>query len=240
MKYTEAAHQRFKRRYAQTMSLWKAVEDELATIGIALAAGPPNVTEAQQLVAALALKVKNRQIPASRTFSVDELKKPVEHLAFETQHFRCYSKLYKSADPSRLSDAATQAVQYALLLHLRLLIDFFYGEAKQDDCHVDHFNILDGFEATFPASLRPHSAQIKKLSLDLNKLLAHLTATRWEKNRPPMNDYDKFIPRIDDLITKFEAALPEEVRQVYLKHYRHWERYHPATVRQQGHVTHGR
>ncbi|HXM43907.1 MAG TPA: hypothetical protein VN924_21920 [Bryobacteraceae bacterium] len=70
------------------MSLWKAVEDELATVETALAAVPPNVAEAQQLVAALALRVKNRQIPASRTFSVDELKKL-----------------------SRLSGAATQAVQ---------------------------------------------------------------------------------------------------------------------------------
>jgi hypothetical protein len=79
---------------------------------------------------------------------------------------------------------------------------------KQDDCHVDHFNVPDGFEATFPASLHPHSAQIKQLSVDLNKLLAHITATRWERNRPPMSDYDKFIPTLDDLITKFEAALP--------------------------------
>jgi len=79
---------------------------------------------------------------------------------------------------------------------------------KQDDCHVDHFNVLDGFEATFPASLHPHSAQIKQLSVDLNQLLAHITATRWERNRPPMSDYDKFIPTLDDLITKFEAALP--------------------------------
>src|ERR1035438_7893970 len=122
------------------MSLWKTVESELAAIEAALVADPPNVAEARQRVADLALRVKSRMAPASRTFSVDELKKAVEHLAFETQHFRCYSKLYKSADLSRLSDAATQAVQYALLLHLRLLIDFFYGEAKQDDCHVDHFN----------------------------------------------------------------------------------------------------
>jgi hypothetical protein len=52
-----------------------------------------------------------------------------------------------------------------------------------------------------------------------------------------MNRYDEFIPTIDDLITKFEAALPKEVRQVYLKYYRHWERCHPATVRLQRHVT---
>ena len=204
--------------------------NELATIEAALAAVPPDVAEAQQLVAALAQKVKNRKTSATRVFSVDQLKKAVEHLSFEMQHFRCYSKLYSNDDLRRFSGAAHQAVRYALLLHLRLLIDFFYGEATQDDCHVDHFNVLDGFEAAFPASIHLHSARNRKMSVDLNKLLAHMTATRWEKNRPPMDDYDKFILTISDLITRFEAALPEDVRQVYLKHYRSWECSHPATA----------
>src|ERR1039458_6328359 len=109
------------------MFLWKTVESELATIEAALAAVPPNIAEAQQRVAALVQKIKNRNTSASRRFSVDELKKAVEHLAFEMQHFRCYYKLYTNADLSRFSGAAHQAVLYALLLHLRLLIDFFYG-----------------------------------------------------------------------------------------------------------------
>jgi hypothetical protein len=219
------------------MSFWKTVENDLALIEAALAAVPPSVAEAQPLVAALALKVKSRKTSASRTFNSDELKKAVEHLAFEMHHFRCYRKLDRSADLSRFSSAASQAVRYALLLHLRLLIDFFYGEPKQDDCHVGHFNILDGFEGAFPASVHLHSAQAKKMGTNLNKLLAHLTATRWEKNRPPMSDYDKFMPTIDDLITKFEAALTEEIRQVYWKHYRRWESRNPATVPQQISVT---
>ena len=201
-----------------------------AAIEAALVAAPPNAAEARRRVADLALKVKSRMAPASRVFSVDELKKAVEHLAFEMQHFRCYSKIYKSSDLTRFSGAAHQAVLYALLLHLRLLIDFFYGEPKRDDCSVDHFNVLNGFEAAFPASIHLHSARNKQVSVDLNKLLAHMTATRWEKNRPPMDDYDKFILTISDLITRFEAALPEDVRQVYLKHYRSWECSHPATA----------
>lgn len=216
------------------MSLWKTVESELAAIEAALVAVPPKVVEAQQRVADLAVKVKGRIAPAPRVFSADELKKAVEHLAFEIQHFRCYSKLYRNADLSRFCGAATQAVQYVLLLHLRLLIDFFYGEAKQDDCTVDHFNVLNGFEAAFPASIHLRSALNKKMTADLNKLLAHMTATRWEKNRPPMNDYDSFIPTIEDLIARFESALPEDVRQVYLKHYQRWESCHTATVLHQG------
>ena len=88
----------------------------------ALAAVPPDVAEAQQLVAALAQKVKNRKTSATRVFSVDQLKKAVEHLSFEMQHFRCYSKLYSNDDLRRFSCAAHQAVRYALLLHYVYLL----------------------------------------------------------------------------------------------------------------------
>src|SRR5665811_562498 len=91
------------------MSLWKTVENELAAIKAVLAAVPPNIAEAQQLVDALAQRVKNRKTPAPRAFTVDELKKAVEHLSFEMQHFRCYSKLYSNNDLERLSGAAHQA-----------------------------------------------------------------------------------------------------------------------------------
>lgn len=147
------------------------------------------------------------------------------------QHFRCYSQLYNNDDLKRLSGAAHQAVRYALLLHLRLLIDFFFAEARQDDCHVNHFNILDGFEAAFPASIHLSSDRTRRVSVDLNKLLAHITATRWEKNRPLMNHYAEFIPIIHDLITRFETALPDDKRGVYLEHCRKWECHHPATLR---------
>jgi hypothetical protein len=168
---------------------------------------------------------------APRAFDVGELTKAVEHLAFEMQHFRCYSKLHGNDDLARLCPAARQAVMYALLLHLRLLIDFFYKDATQDDCTVDHFNILDGFQAKFPASIHTNDANVKKMSTDLNKLLAHVTAARWEKPRPPMNEYDKFNPTIDNLIAPCEMALPEGIRLVFLSHYTKWESAHQPIVR---------
>ncbi len=45
-----------------------------------------------------------------------------------------------------------------------------------------------------------------------------------------MASYDEFMPIIDDLITRFEAALPEDVGQVFLAWYRHWDHLHPAAV----------
>src|SRR5437879_6421158 len=140
------------------MSLWNTVETELSNIQAALSGVTPNVAEAQKLVSALVQKVKNRKFSAPRAFSVEELKEAVKHLAFEMQHFRCYSKLYSNEDLARFSRAARQAVMYSLLLHLRLLIAFFFSEATQDDCHVDHFNILPGFQAAFPATIHVHSS----------------------------------------------------------------------------------
>ena len=220
--------------YAVVMPTWKLVANDLTQIEAALAAIPPNVAKVQQLTAAFIQKVKNRRILVSRAFTVDELKEAVKHLAFDMQHFRCYSTLYSDPHLRRFSAAASQAVMYALLLHLRLLIDFFYGEAKQDDCHVDHFNTLSGFEAAFPASIHHRSAGINKISANLNKFLAHMTATRWENNRPSMNEYEKVMPTIDHLIQRFEDALPEDLRQVYSKHYQIWEGRHPGIVLRQG------
>jgi hypothetical protein len=215
------------------MSLDDLLEEELAEIKAALASVPPKIVEAQNLVESFARKVRNRKTSVPRVFKIDELKKAVEHLSFDMHHFRCFSKLDKNEDLERFSGAAHQAVRYALLLHLRVLVDFFYKPAQFDDCNVEHFNVLDGFAAAFPGNAHLATAGVRKMSTDLNKLLAHMTATRWEKPRPPMDKYDEFIPIIDDQITRFEAALPEDVRQVFLTHYRMWEAWHPATVSRQ-------
>ena len=42
---------------------------------------------------------------------------------------------------------------YALLLHLRILIESFFCEPEQDDCHVVHFRALPSFTAAFPPDI---------------------------------------------------------------------------------------
>jgi hypothetical protein len=165
-----------------------------------------------------------------RKFSHDELKKAVEHLAFETQHFRCYRKLHHNGKLRAFSAAATQAVGYSLLLHLRVLIDFFYAAPEKDDCCVDHLNALPGFATSFPASLHVHTPKTREVSETLNKFLAHLTATRWEKPRQAWDYYDQFAPTIENLVEKFETALPDDFKKVYLKAYQHWDSNHHGTV----------
>jgi hypothetical protein len=91
---------------------------------------------------------------SSRQYSHDEQVKAAKHIAFEIHHFRCYSELKNSGELRTLCPAASQAVGYALLMHLRVLIDFFFSAAEQDDFHVDQFRSQPGFDAAFPPSLR--------------------------------------------------------------------------------------
>jgi hypothetical protein len=173
----------------------------------------------------------------SRVYGADELKKAVECLAFETHHFRCYSKLYADRTLHRVSPAASQAVSYCLLLHLRVLIGFFYSPPTQDDCCAEHFAVLPGFRQAFPSEIHAPTDRTKEVAKKLNKLLAHFSAYRWETRRPGMAFYKEFGQTILGLIERFERALPEDVREVYAERYRHWDGKHPAGVRASSVVT---
>jgi hypothetical protein len=162
-----------------------------------------------------------------RLFSPDELVKAAEHIAFEVHHFRSFAVLKNNQELRALCPAATQAVGYALLLHLRVLIEFFFCEAEQDDCHVDHFRSLPGFTTAFPASIHERTQHTDEVVKYLNKLLAHFTATRWEERRPAWGYYDEYAPLIADLATKFEAALQGDAKAAYDGGLRKWSHHSP-------------
>jgi hypothetical protein len=157
-------------------------------------------------------------------FTEAELKKAVVHLAFDVHHFRCYVELHETTNIRQICPAASQAVVYSLLLHLRLLLDFFYGPAKKDDCCVEHFRVLTGFSAAFPPNIvSPTPSEARQVSMNLHKRLAHLTATRWKERAPSMDFYQKYFDTVDKLIGKFEAALPDDVRAIFLSELHRWE-----------------
>jgi hypothetical protein len=164
-----------------------------------------------------------------RKFTPDELAKAAEHIAFEIRHFRCYAELKDDHRLSEICPAATQAVGYALLMHLRVLIEFFFCEPEQDDCHVVHFRELPGFTKGFPPSIHEQTSRTDEVARHLNKLMAHFTATRWEKRRPPWDYYDEYAPAIRDLASRFESALTGNVRAAYYKGYKKWG-HHTSTV----------
>ena len=163
-----------------------------------------------------------------RLFRPDELTKAAEHIAFEILHFRSYAVLKSDQELRTVCPAASQAVGYALLLHLRVLIEFFFCEPEQDDCHVVHFRALPGFTAAFPPDIHERTQRTDEVAKYLNKLLAHFTATRWEEHRPAWDYYDEYSPLIENLATRFEAALQGDAKAGYYKGYRHWLHHLPS------------
>jgi hypothetical protein len=153
-----------------------------------------------------------------------DLEKAVEHLAFETYHFRSYGKMRKSSSWSSFHPSFRQAVITALLVHLRVLLDFFYKASTRDDCHVDCFCQSRPFAERFAPAPSPEATEVFD---ELSKRLVHLTEVRWLKNAPLMSYYEDYSGGIEALIVRFEDALPPDLRQIYDQAQEHWLSAHP-------------
>jgi len=165
----------------------------------------------------------------NRVFRRPVLRKALPHIAFDIYHYECYATLWSQPQLRARSSAAQQAMIYALLLHLRLLLVFFYRPSKFDDCNLDRFSILPGFMHRF-GKLR-HRRQVEKTIENLNKRLAHITARRWRVRAPIMQYYTAIDPELRVLIARFESALPKNWREEYLVEKQRWANSHPPLVR---------
>jgi hypothetical protein len=148
------------------------------------------------------------------SFDRTELISAAYHLAFDVHHFRFYARLHKDSRLTTFGPAVHQAFLYSLLLHFRILLDFFYKPPRFDDCGIDHFRALPEFAGAFPPAIHvPIGAT--EVSVNLNKRLAHLTATRWREPQPDMSYYTDYFEGIEKLIVEFQSALPDDVRQIF-------------------------
>lgn len=90
-------------------------------------------------------------------------------------HFQFYTHLIQLQIDGRspiVHQGLSQAVGYAFLMHLRALLDFFYGSTGQDDdLLVTDFRILPGF----PTSADTPPDWVREVKTQLNKRLAHIT-----------------------------------------------------------------
>jgi hypothetical protein len=73
--------------------------------------------------------------------------------------------------------------------------------------------VLPGFDAAFPPAIHTPPVGARNASVNLNKRLAHLTATRWREKQPSMDYYTQYFEGIETLIAAFQIALPDDVRQ---------------------------
>lgn len=138
------------------------------------------------------------------------------HLAFEFYHFGAYRNLLNVASRfGACRSVVDQAARYALLLHFRILIDFFFRSPKDDDVAVPHFLVLGGFADKYrpPEKIR----NIEELRGHLNKLLAHFTERRWKDPRPDMSYYDRHFDAVEGCIAAFVRALPPDFNEDLIK-----------------------
>lgn len=161
-------------------------------------------------------------------FTAEELKTAARHLAFDAYHFHCYYRIRIEQVPLG-HPSCPQAVMYALLIHTRVLVDFFFNPPKGDDCCIVHFQeTFPLFAAAFPAPpTAPTNDEVRQLKKNLNKRLAHLTATRWRDKQPEMQEYEQHFPAIEKLIETFRDALPGDVQKAFLERWSFWQKNHP-------------
>jgi hypothetical protein len=145
-----------------------------------------------------------------------DLNEAAYYIAFEMFHLRYYAEVFeRSPQPSRFRGAfgerIGQAYEYCFLLHLRVLLDFFYREPgkRTDDVWVGHFRAVDGFESAYPKTLYSQPAGVSKISAHLNKRLAHFTEVRWKEKllHLDMESYRQYWLGLLVLFDKFESAL---------------------------------
>jgi hypothetical protein len=163
-------------------------------------------------------------------FDKGELTEAVKHLAFDVHHFRCYLQLYREGRLFACAPTVRQATYYSLLLHLRVLLDFFSDGERNNDCRAHHFQELPEFQKAFKSGSLPPPADAKTVSTNLNKRLAHFTATRWRETAPSMDFYEKYFSDIDTLVGRFQSMLPDDVREVFTTTLGEWEKMHSGNI----------
>jgi hypothetical protein len=142
-------------------------------------------------------------------------------------HFKHYIRIRANGNVSEgtsVSAAARQAIVYSLLLHQRVLLDFFYSPPRHDDdCWVGHFRALPEFEQRFPDTLFKVPSFKRELGRNLNKRLAHFTTVRWKERQPVLQEYERYFGEIEVLIEQFVDALPTPMKNKVLERFRQWD-----------------
>lgn len=140
-----------------------------------------------------------------------DLKMAARYIAFELYHFRLLVTLYRDRAEVFAGGLNRQVYEYSLLLHLRILLDFFYTRPRLQDMGVNHFRVLPAFDVAFPKLKIPRWKVAVKEQLD--KRLVHFTEARWLMPTDyEMSDYAQYFDHMLVLISDFEKALPPDLR----------------------------
>lgn len=141
-----------------------------------------------------------------------------EHLSFEINRFRLAVSMWGQQNHGGIVDAM---VRESCLIHMRLLLDFFYPriapkKSKFEDVFVSDYlpNPKD-----LPKTLRkllsaPSWLQDYRDQLDWR--LAHMTTKRMQfKNARRIWEPQKQFAHLEGLVSEFIAALPDKTRTLF-------------------------
>ncbi|MEO8099418.1 MAG: hypothetical protein ABI811_17070 [Acidobacteriota bacterium] len=159
-----------------------------------------------------------------------DLEKAAHYLGFEVYHLRYYVGLYKQDKDFKaigrfLGPAMQDSLSYSLLVHLRVLLTFFYpGQRKPGDCSVRHF--IPQFRY---ARSTYKKQEIEKIRRHLSKRLVHFNSVRWTEadKHIGLSNYSHCADHIDELLTVFEAGLEEldpSIRKSYTARLQRFQR----------------
>jgi hypothetical protein len=140
-----------------------------------------------------------------------------KHVSFEINRFRATALLWGGKHYGELADAM---IRESCLIHLRLLLDFFYprreeAEGKNTDVfasdYLPHTNLL----APAFRTLLAKPTWLKEYQDQLDWRLAHLTLHRLTFEQRPAWAPSKQFAHVEQLIEQFLAALPSDMRALF-------------------------
>lgn len=148
-------------------------------------------------------------------------------IAYEMYHFRCLAQLYR--DGKAEGGFWGQVCAQSLLLHLRIMIEFFYGKRPNDqDVTIKQFLAADGFSfspelqevpermlLTSKTPNRPRSMTMREVKEALNQRLVHFGIGRWHGYHPGLDDYEPCFDDLEARIVAFRKALPEHLMIIF-------------------------
>lgn len=140
-----------------------------------------------------------------------------KHLSFEINRFRLCASLWGT---QKYGEPADAMIRESCLIHMRLLLDFFYprGDPKKSR-HQDVY-VTDYLpnRALLPAQLQKMLVPpdwLQRYRNELDWRLAHLTAERIKFEQRPAWSPEGQFAHLEGLIGEFLGALPTETRALF-------------------------
>lgn len=141
-----------------------------------------------------------------------------KHLSFEINRFRLAASLWGKP---KYGTAADAMIRESCLIHMRLLLDFFYPRAdpkkasKYEDVFVtDYLRENTRLSEEFQKLLTP-PLWLQQYRNKLDWQLAHLTMKRIEYETIRGWQPEKQFKHLESLISEFLAALPVKTRALF-------------------------